>query len=72
VRTVIWDYAGERLPPDVVEGLTRLVDGGLPDALAARLDPFERDAVLARAAALLHAGRFPHDPTGHRYPWPLV
>jgi uncharacterized repeat protein (TIGR03843 family) len=72
VRTVIWDYAGERLPPDVVEGLTRLVDGGLPDPLAARLDPFERDAVLARAAALLHAGRFPHDPTGHRYPWPLV
>jgi uncharacterized repeat protein (TIGR03843 family) len=72
VRTVIWDYAGEPLPSDVVEGLMCLLDEGLPDALAELLDPFERDAVLTRARALLQNGRFPHDPTGHRYPWPLV
>ena len=72
VRTVIWDYAGEYLPSDVVEGLTLLLDDGLPDDLASLLDPFERDAVLTRAGALLQTGSFPHDPTGHRYPWPLV
>ena len=72
VRTVIWDYAGEYLPSDVVEGLTKLLDDGLPDGLAELLDPFERDAVLTRAGALLQTGSFPHDPTGHRYPWPLV
>ena len=72
VRTVIWDYAGERLPDDVAADLQALIDGGLPDALAELLDPFERDAVLTRAGALLRAGSFPHEPTGHRYPWPLV
>ncbi len=72
VRTVIWDYAGERLPDALAADLQALVDDGLPDALTALLDPFERDAVLTRAGALLQAGAFPHDPTGHRYPWPLV
>jgi uncharacterized repeat protein (TIGR03843 family) len=72
VRTVIWDFAGEPLPADVVEALCRLVDGGLPDTLAGLLDPFERDAVLTRAGAVLANGGFPHDPSGRRYPWPLV
>jgi uncharacterized repeat protein (TIGR03843 family) len=72
VRTVIWEFAGERLPDDVCEGLSRLVQDGLPPELAELLDPFERDAVLTRAGALLQTGSFPHDPTGHRYPWPLV
>jgi hypothetical protein len=44
----------------------------LPDALAALLDPFERDAVRTRARALVRAGCFPIDETGRRYPWPLV
>ena len=72
VRTVIWDYAGEPLSDDVCAGLSRLVAEGLPEALAALLDPFERDAVLTRAGALLHTGALPHDHTGQRYPWPLV
>jgi len=72
VRTVIWDFAGEPLPDDVASDLHRLVDDGLPPVFDQLLDPFERDAVLARAQALLHAGRFPHDPSGRRYPWPLV
>ncbi len=72
VRTVIWDYAGERLPDDLAADLQALIDRGLPDTLAELLDPFERDAVLTRAGALLRNGAFPHDHTGHRYPWPLV
>jgi hypothetical protein len=69
---VIWDYAGEPLPDDVHAALSGLLSSGLPDPLAELLDPFERDAVLTRAAALLQAGAFPHDPSGQRYPWPLV
>jgi uncharacterized repeat protein (TIGR03843 family) len=72
VRTVIWDFAGERLPADVVAGLEGLVAAGLPPVFTDLLDPFEQDAVLRRAGALLQNGRFPHDPSGRRYPWPLV
>jgi uncharacterized repeat protein (TIGR03843 family) len=72
LRTVIWDFGGEEVPADVREDLAALAEGGLPDDLASRLDPFERDAVLSRARALAAEGRFPLDPTGRRYPWPLV
>ena len=57
---------------DEVEPVERLLDAGLPDDLAVLLDPFERDAVLARARAVVTERRFPIDGTGRRYPWPLV
>jgi uncharacterized repeat protein (TIGR03843 family) len=72
VRTVIWDYAGEPLPDDVVDGLSPLVADGLPPSFDPLLDPIERDAVRTRAEALLNLGEFPDDPTGHAHPWPLV
>jgi uncharacterized repeat protein (TIGR03843 family) len=72
VRTVIWEFGGEVVPDPLLEGLTRLVDDGLPDRLAELLDPFERDAVLTRARAVVGQARFPIDETGRRYPWPLV
>jgi uncharacterized repeat protein (TIGR03843 family) len=72
LRTVIWEFGGEAIPDHIVESAARLVDGGLPDPLAALLDTFERDAVLTRARALMDARCFPIDETGRRYPWPLV
>lgn len=72
VRTVIWDFAGDPLPDRVTGGLERLLDEGLRADLAVLLDPLERDAVLARARALRNEGSLPHDPTGRRYPWPMV
>ena len=72
VRTVVWDFSGDRLTQEVEDGLTSLLDDGLSPDLAALLDPFERDAVLSRARTLLLEGRYPHDPTGRRYPWPMV
>lgn len=72
LRTVIWEFGGEPVPATLLEDLARLLDDGLPDALAELLDPFERDALLARTRALVDAGCFPIDETGRRYPWPLV
>jgi uncharacterized repeat protein (TIGR03843 family) len=72
LRTVIWDFAGEPVDPEALDDLARLVTDGLPGPLAALLGAFERDAVLTRARALLREGTLPVDPTGHRYPWPLV
>jgi uncharacterized repeat protein (TIGR03843 family) len=72
LRTVIWDFGGEELGEAIVIDLERLVAEGLPERLARLLGPFERDALLSRARALLRAGELPIDESGQRYPWPLV
>ncbi len=72
LRTVIWEFATERLPAELAEDLAAFVEQPLPAELCDVLDPFERDAVHHRARALLATGRFPIDETGRRYPWPLV
>ena len=72
LRTVIWDYAGEPIPKDVLEDLKRVVKGGLPAPLAEILTRAEQQALLVRAQALADYARFPEDRSGHRYPWPLV
>ncbi|NNE94955.1 MAG: SCO1664 family protein [Acidimicrobiales bacterium] len=73
LRTVIWDFAGDPIPETILADVARFVDVGPPIELAALLNPFEQDAVRARARAVLNDGRFPLDDTeGHRWPWPLV
>lgn len=72
VRTVIWDFAGDAIPDQVLNALDQMLGGPLPAELDALLDHDERDALRDRAGAVLSAGRFPHDPTGRRVPWPLV
>jgi uncharacterized repeat protein (TIGR03843 family) len=72
LRTVIWDFAGEPVPDAVLADIRRLGEAGLPEALASLLEPDEREALLLRAKALAEDGRFPTDPTGQRYPWPLI
>jgi uncharacterized repeat protein (TIGR03843 family) len=72
VRTVLWDYAGQPIDADILRDLRRLMDMGLPPALTDLLQPIERDAVLARARAVIAEGSFPHDHSGRAHPWPLV
>ncbi len=59
----------------------RLDSGRVIDACAERQgrrvaarpeDPFERDAIRTRARAFSQADCFPTDPSGRRFPWPLV
>ncbi len=72
LRTVIWDFAGEAVPAAVLADLRRVAGARLPRALQALLAPNERDALLARCRALIAVARFPAEPGGRAYPWPLV
>ncbi|HKY65755.1 MAG TPA: SCO1664 family protein [Acidimicrobiales bacterium] len=72
LRTVIWDFASESVPDDLLVGAARVADEGGPDVLARLLDPAERAALVHRAHALVDRGTFPIDLGGRCYPWPLV
>jgi uncharacterized repeat protein (TIGR03843 family) len=72
LRTVIWDFAGEPVPEALVADLKRLMKAGLPAALGELVIPQECQALLTRARALSKMSAFPADPSGMRYPWPLV
>jgi uncharacterized repeat protein (TIGR03843 family) len=72
LRTVIWDFGDEPLPPALLDDLKRLSAKPLPPPLAELLDVTECRALLKRARALVKSGRFPVDTGGRRYPWPLV
>jgi uncharacterized repeat protein (TIGR03843 family) len=72
LRTVIWDFGDEPLPPPVLEDLRRLVAAPPPPALVALIEADECRALLRRARALVKAGRFPSGTVGRGYPWPLV
>lgn len=73
LRTVMWDFVDEEIPADSIKAIQTFVDAGPRASLARLLDTFEVDAMVSRAQAILHEGRFPDDDTGgQRYPWPLV
>lgn len=78
LRTVIWDYAGEPLPPPLVEDIsklcTRLETESDPVALllCELLDRHEVDALRRRAERMLRRPRFPHPGGGRSMPWPPV
>ncbi|MFD1210929.1 SCO1664 family protein [Arthrobacter sp. GCM10027362] len=71
LRTVIWDFAGEPIPGDLLEDITPLVEA-VPDDVAELLDGAEVTALRRRVQRLLREGVLPVDRTGLRYPWPLV
>jgi hypothetical protein len=71
LRTVIWEFAGEPLDDELVEPLAELATD-VPPGVATLLDDDEVRALRRRAGALVRNPVFPHDRTGHRYPWPLV
>jgi uncharacterized repeat protein (TIGR03843 family) len=72
LRTVLWDYAGDPIPDGVRYDLSSLVRAGLDEPLGDLLDDDEIEAAMTRARVLINDGRFPTDPSGRRWPWPLV
>ena len=72
LRTVMWDFAGEELPPEMLAAC-ELVTEKIPDRVAAVLEPDECQALRRRAVALLRKRRYPSPRDDYRaYPWPLV
>jgi uncharacterized repeat protein (TIGR03843 family) len=78
LRTVIWEFIGEPIPPQKVRSLRHLAE-----VLAEKAEPVRREianlltaaeieAMAHRVDRLLRAGVFP-EPGDHRpYPWPAI
>lgn len=71
LRTVVWEFGGEPIPPPLLAALETLLDA-VPLDVATLLSDAEVEAMRERATWLLDAGTFPVDRSGRRYPWPLV
>jgi len=74
LRTILWGWAGTRLPAAVLDGLGRLVcglDGNLGDQLDGLITTTEMAALRHRIDRLTSTKKFPKPP-GHRtpIPWP--
>lgn len=77
LRTVIWDFAGEDLPTQLLSDMqrvrTQLKAGVLRKDLSNYLSPAELSALNERLEYLLADPRFPAPPEDERVtPWPLV
>lgn len=72
LRTVLWDYSGEPIPQCVMSDLQGLLASPASAELDEVLTSVEVDAAMERAELLLEAGVFPTDPSGQRWPWPVV
>jgi uncharacterized repeat protein (TIGR03843 family) len=76
LRTVIWQFAGEPVPPGACEDLQRLAGdlrtGHLRKRLSGLLDHQEMTALRARVGGLIASGRLPQPGPGRPYPWPPV
>lgn len=78
LRTVIWDFAGEPIPPGLladIESIIPLLSPNTPlyQVLQPHLLPLEIKVLQSRARTLLENAVFPLPPEERRaYPWPLV
>jgi uncharacterized repeat protein (TIGR03843 family) len=72
LRTVMWEFAGEEIPEDLLGAVDGLADQP-PAELGGLLDGDEVEALVARARRVVATGRFPApNPSRRPYPWPLV
>jgi hypothetical protein len=77
LRTVIWEFGGERIDEGLLPDLDRVAcqldpGGGLAEDLSPLLHGREIAATRRRILAMLEGGRLPR-PAGDRpYPWPAI
>jgi hypothetical protein len=69
LRTVLWDFAGHKIPEDLLAPLSGI------ESLLPSLEPYlnrrERSALCGRAESLIKRGVFPRQPRDRRaMPWP--
>jgi len=71
LRTVIWEFAGDPVPDDLVAAVRRIAESP-PLEVATLLDDDEVAAMQERAQWIVDHPILPADRSGRRYPWPLV
>lgn len=71
IRTVIWEFGGEAVADSLLEKIEPLTQT-VPLEVATLLNEQEVIAITERANWLLDGAKFPVDPSGRHYPWPLV
>jgi uncharacterized repeat protein (TIGR03843 family) len=77
LRTVIWDYAGEAIPPGWLtdlRGLEEALEPGqsLPTALSDLISEAEIAALLRRLRRLVRRAEMPRPGPGRNVPYPLI
>jgi len=72
LRTVIWDFAGDEIGPELLAGLERLSRAEVPEVVTSLLDEEEIDSLSGRARTVFAGGKFPEPSGDFPYPWPLV
>lgn len=78
LRSVIWEFAGQAIPPPLLDDLARLQTrleesgGEFRTALGELLNPRELEAISQRLSKLLRDKKFPRPGPGRHYPWPPV
>jgi uncharacterized repeat protein (TIGR03843 family) len=78
LRTVLWDYAGQALPQDILDDIQAMIPNLSPQnelyqSLQPHLLPQEIRALKSRSEVLVKNGVFPLPSEERRaYPWPLV
>lgn len=78
LRTVVWDFAGQPIPPELMAALCRFIEEGGVTQIAHKnlngmLRPTEVAALLARGRRLIDGTIFPQPLSSRRsYPWPPV
>jgi uncharacterized repeat protein (TIGR03843 family) len=75
LRTVVWDFADEKVPKPLLEGLERLASVAVPEDLGLLAELLERDefdAMVKRARKLAKRPVLPRPHSDYAYPWPMV
>ena len=76
LRTVLWDYAGKPLRPDILDDLRalrgQLRAGGMAEVFESLLAPDELRALRRRLDRLVETGKHPDPGPGRNIPWPPV
>jgi uncharacterized repeat protein (TIGR03843 family) len=74
LRTVMWDFAGDRIPKLLSADIARLADAtpGSLGPLDELLDDEEIRVLIERAQKLVRKPTFPAPHSDYAYPWPMV
>jgi uncharacterized repeat protein (TIGR03843 family) len=72
LRTVIWDFAGQRVDDSLLADVDGVAGGDVPEEVGRLLSDDEVAAMVSRATSLVRRRKFPRPVGDFPYPWPLI